>query len=400
MPQSLPLRANLEWLRKTCKQRLLELRAADPGAKLSDAQLVVAREYGFASWRKLKAHVEQVQQALASMSEAACLAANTHVPPDDPELAGLLAATEAGEFAAVTELLGRRPELARAHGPDGQTALHVAAQSNDNRLAVYLLSCGADPEAKFGESGHTALSWAVTCSAFAFAQTLIRLGARPDLFCAAGIGALDHVREFFDKSGALRPDASRSGSSRFAPDGTRLPCPPRLPREMISDALYVACRNAHVDVVRFLLTKQPDLSFRAYMGATPLHWAWFGGSRAVVDLLVAAGADGTVRDQRLHCTPRAFGICAPANWGFASLVQERLGEDPSLATIIDGVTSPLHEAARSGSLETVRLLLDSGADAGQRNGDGQTPLDVAAACGHTELVESLQRAARVTTNSA
>jgi ankyrin repeat protein len=392
MPQPLPLRASLEWLKKTCKDRLVELRAADSGAKLSDAQRTVAREYGFASWRRLKSHVEQVQQAVEPLTAAVRLSTDRHVPADDPDLALLLAATEAGDLAAVTVLLGRRPELARAHGPDGQTALHVAAQCNDNRLAVYLLSCGADPEAKFGASGHTALSWAVTCNAFAFAQTLVRLGARPDLFCAAGIGALDHVREFFDETGVLRPGASRTGSSRFAPDGSRLPCPPLLPREQVSDALYIASRNAHVDVVRFLLSRAADVSFRAYMGATPLHWAWFGGSRGVIDLLLAAGADPTARDATLHCTPRAFGICAPANWGFAFLVRQRLAEDASLATINDGATSPLHEAARSGSMETVGLLLDAGADAALRNDQGKTPLEIAADSAHPGVVELLQRA--------
>jgi ankyrin repeat protein len=236
----------------------------------------------------------------------------------------------------------------------------------------------------------------VTCGAFAFAQTLVKLGAKPDLFCAAGIGALDHVREFFDENAALRPGASRTGSSRFAPDGSRLPCPPTLPQEQISDALYIACRNAHVDVVRFLLTKEPDLSFRAFMGATPLHWAWFGGSRAVIDLLLAAGADPTVRDQSLRCTPRAFGICAPANWGFAFLVRQRLAADTSLATLNDGTTSPLHEAARSGDMETVRLLLDAGADPALRNSEGRMPGEIAAECGHAELAELLRPANRIT----
>src|SRR5262245_5373201 len=67
MSQSLPLRANLEWLKKICKERLTQLRSADPSAQLSDAQLQVAREYGFPSWRKLKAHVEQVRDALEAV---------------------------------------------------------------------------------------------------------------------------------------------------------------------------------------------------------------------------------------------------------------------------------------------------------------------------------------------
>ena len=162
--------------------------------------------------------------------------------------------------------------------------------------------------------------------------------------------------------------------------------------EQVADALYIACRNGQVDVVEFLLGKQPDLSFRAYLGATPLHWAYFGGSRTVVDLLERAGADPSARDDTLGCTPRAFGICAPANWGFAFLVRARLAEDPALANIMDGRTSPLHEAARSGSAEVVRLLLDHGADASRTDGDGKTPLELATDRGHAAVAEMLRGA--------
>ncbi len=54
----LPARANLEHLRNEAKQLLRELRASDAVARLSDAQLIVAREYGFPSWRRLKAAVD------------------------------------------------------------------------------------------------------------------------------------------------------------------------------------------------------------------------------------------------------------------------------------------------------------------------------------------------------
>jgi cytohesin len=198
------------------------------------------------------------------------------------------------------------------------------------------------------------------------------------------------VRAFFDESGRPISGASQTGSSRLTKDGTRLACPPEDPIEVVSDALYIACRSGQVEVVRFLLTKPHDLSFRAYMGGTPLHWAHFGGSKEIVDLLFTAGADPTARDETLHCTPRAFGICAPANWGFIHLVRARLADDPSLATFMDGRTSALHEAARGGHLEVVRLLLSVGADPQQTDGDDQTPLALAAARGHASVVELLQ----------
>lgn len=60
----LPERPSLEHLRKEAKRRLGELRDCDPTAQLADAQCHVAREYGFESWRQLKAHIDQHGVAL------------------------------------------------------------------------------------------------------------------------------------------------------------------------------------------------------------------------------------------------------------------------------------------------------------------------------------------------
>ncbi|MGC2447214.1 MAG: VOC family protein [Candidatus Sulfotelmatobacter sp.] len=54
----LPEHPSLEYLKKLAKQRLQELRSTDPQAKLASALLDVAREYGFASWRALKAQID------------------------------------------------------------------------------------------------------------------------------------------------------------------------------------------------------------------------------------------------------------------------------------------------------------------------------------------------------
>ena len=57
--RALPDRPNLEYLRNEAKARLKTLRVSNPTAQLSAAQKEVAREYGFASWRRLRAEVEQ-----------------------------------------------------------------------------------------------------------------------------------------------------------------------------------------------------------------------------------------------------------------------------------------------------------------------------------------------------
>jgi len=58
MSLTLPPRPNLDHLKKQAKDRLVDLQATSPGAQLADAQHALARDYGFASWPKLKAHVE------------------------------------------------------------------------------------------------------------------------------------------------------------------------------------------------------------------------------------------------------------------------------------------------------------------------------------------------------
>jgi hypothetical protein len=55
---SLPAQPSLEHLRKDAKRRLAKLRAGGASAQLADAQLLLAREYGFPNWRALKASVE------------------------------------------------------------------------------------------------------------------------------------------------------------------------------------------------------------------------------------------------------------------------------------------------------------------------------------------------------
>ncbi len=324
--ESLPPRPHPDWYRKAAKQKLADMRERDPGATLSRAQFEVARSHGFSSWR------------------------------------ALIAAIDARQDSGAAVLAGLPP-------------LHEAAARDDARLVETLLAEGADPEQRYGESEHTALSWAVTMSSFAAAQTLVNGGAITDLFCAAAMGDLEAVRSFFDPDGTLSPNASTTCRARFLSLVTSRAERARG-RDVVSDAMYAASRHGRLEVARFLITRGVDVRSQAFVGATLLHWACYSGSREIADLLVAAGADSSARDQTLECTPRAFGICAPARLGIASLVLARLDEDPALATINEGRGTPLHEAMRAGHEEIVRLLLARGADPGARDHAGRTPADL------------------------
>lgn len=306
---------------------------------------------------------------------------------DDPDFLEVMSAIVAGDKQRLESALRRRPELVHGHDVDGESPLHLAAQHNDPAMGMMLLLFGADPQARLGSSSHTPLSWAVTCHAMEFAQMLVGAGVKPDLFIAAGMGSLEMVERCFDEQGQLLPDSVLTGSTRFK-DGNRLPCPPQTQSEQIADALYMACRNAQVDVAKFLLTKQPDLRFRAFQGGTLLHWAYFGNSREIISLIEHAGGDSHSKDDLLHVSPRAFGICTPANWGFLELVQRQVSRDPTLLHLIDG-TSALHEAARQGHLNIVQWLLGTGADKDLKNSEGKTAGELAAEKGHQQIAQLL-----------
>src|SRR3954468_22438532 len=55
--RTLPLLPNADHLRQQAKARLAQLRQTAPATKLTEAQALLAREYGFADWPKLQAEI-------------------------------------------------------------------------------------------------------------------------------------------------------------------------------------------------------------------------------------------------------------------------------------------------------------------------------------------------------
>src|SRR5579871_2907130 len=124
MSRKLPERPNLEHLKKQAKELLRDL----PAGKLADAQHALANEYGFATWAKLKVHVESLVNPAEALRTAVC----------------------DSDAACVRELLQRYPELrARINDalPDygfGGTALFAAVQRSDRESIDALLASGAN----------------------------------------------------------------------------------------------------------------------------------------------------------------------------------------------------------------------------------------------------------------
>ena len=150
----LPERASLEYLKKRAKERLLELRREDPRAQLAAAQLAIARDYGFPSWRALKAEIDRRRA---------------------PTRASFFAACEAGTVATLRDLLAREPDLVRERTPSGGTGLHLAVAHLD--AVRLLLEHGADPNAREAGDNATPLHFAGGAGGVEVVRALLDAGA-------------------------------------------------------------------------------------------------------------------------------------------------------------------------------------------------------------------------------
>jgi ankyrin repeat protein len=176
MSLELPARPNLEHLKKQAKDLLRTLQQSDAAAKLADAQHQLARDYGFASWPKLKEHVD-----LLSLTPA--------------EL--LTAAIRASDAARTARVLETYPELkAHLNEPlanygDGMQPILAAVQRTDHKTIDVLLQAGANMNAR-------SLTWGIgvldECSPD-FAPFLVERGAVVDVHAAARLGMLEALEK-------------------------------------------------------------------------------------------------------------------------------------------------------------------------------------------------------------
>jgi hypothetical protein len=156
MPKALPPQPHIDWLKKTAKDELAQLRALNPAAKLHQAQLAVAKDYGFSSWRALKARVDALSldgQIIAAAVEGRAreLAALLAAHPRKLAITGgqwvrplLHLAAEKGHLACVDVLLDRGFDVHRRDRGDNATALHWAAYGGQLAAVERLLKAGAD----------------------------------------------------------------------------------------------------------------------------------------------------------------------------------------------------------------------------------------------------------------
>jgi ankyrin repeat protein len=136
------------------------------------------------------------------------------------------------------------------------------------------------------------------------------------------------------------------------------------------------------------ITKDRELvRSRAVNGWTPLHYAAFADNAAAAAVLIEEGAEVDARAKnKFDNTPLQVALLTSSR-EVARLLLSR-GAQVN-ATQAEGITA-LHEAASSGDVDIVRMLLAAGADPLAKSSFG-TPLDLAVKNRHEEAAKLLRR---------
>ena len=324
----LPERPNLDQLKRQAKELLRSARAGDAAAlgrfrtlpafarvrddetlaasiALHDAQSVIARELGFASWKVLHEHIEELTLDFASAVDQFVNAA-TEVRPERAERllrlhptiaeASFHAALLVGDAERVEYSLSQRPALATERGgPRGwepllylcHTSLKFGSTSRGQgmtQVARRLLELGADPNTRFSWLHHgvrrPALWGAVMVTRLLpLAEALLQAGADPNDGVTLPLAASGDETQWLELLLAHGADVNQ----KWATDG--------------SSSLYAVLHWAGGrGGIRWLLDHgaEPDPVF-APNGETPLHVVAQRWDADLAAALVGRGADVTRR---------------------------------------------------------------------------------------------------------
>ncbi|MCC7124414.1 MAG: ankyrin repeat domain-containing protein [Acidobacteria bacterium] len=281
---------------------------------------------------------------------AAALCAGTLLSAQTPSV---VEATRRGDIATVRALLKQGVDVNAAEG-DGTTALHWAARAGNAELVQMLVYGGANVKATTRLGGYTPLMMAAQAGHSGVVAALIAGGA--DLSATSTTGTTPLM--FAAQSGDTRSVTMliEGGASVNARE-----------KAMEQTPLMFAAAYNRVDVVKTLLAHGADIK----------------ATSKVVDLRKFSNPE-----EEAFFAQRRGGAAAPAAGGArppdVAGVTRQFRYNELVGT--SGGFAPLHFAVRQGFIDTVKTLVEAGADVNQLNpGDQSTPLVVATVNGFFDV---------------
>jgi len=422
--RSLPERPNLDHLKNEAKALHKTLRAENPDVKLTDAQRQIARDYGFPTWAKLRAHVQNTRAADDGVS--AFLKAVQEQDRDtaqqivarNPRLSStsLHVAATLGDVATVSQLSRDPGKVNEKAGDPGATALlflcfspfHGQNESRDAGLFAStraLLDAGADPNATDGRYGVSAL-YGVTGmhNRPGIARLLLEAGANPtdgeSIFHGAERfheEALILLREFGVRLNYVgewgntplyfllrwynmeRDEKPTLGFDWLLANGAD---PNVASGNEQETSLHVAVRRGQpIGTIEKLLVHGANVDLRRADGATAWMLAKRGGYDAIATRLERAGA----QPEPLSQVDELLAACGRGDVEAA----KRLSTLALVASLVPSEQMLINEAAATGRTKVVDACIAAGFNVNQLNDRGAAPLHEAAISGYSEIVRSL-----------
>jgi ankyrin repeat protein len=154
-----------------------------------------------------------------------------------------LAAAEHGDVMTVQKLLAQDSSLLHTRNKEGFCSLDVATGEGKKEVIEFLLSKGADVNAK-SYLGNTPLHWAMTNKDVEIARLILSAGGDVNAFADKGV-----------------------------------------------TPLHLAATVGAIEGASLLLENGANVNAQSEGGGTPLHMAVLAGKEAMVKLLLAKGAD-------------------------------------------------------------------------------------------------------------
>jgi ankyrin repeat protein len=337
-------------------------------------------------------------------------------------------AARAGHREALKELIDAGADV-NLISRDGKTALIATVEAGKDGIIDQLIRAGADINV-VGNDGDSPLWKAVRTSHEDMLRELIRAGANTEAQDAEGVSPLE-FSERNNKNPAIRSillaartiinDNTQSGLTHL--ERAALYGRTKQAADLIqagahvsvrlSDALALAAENGHVDIMQLLLDAGAVLrDLPATMNPVKILSGAAGsisvGSADLVRKLIACKINSRAFPEALVCASRAGNMDtvrvlldagADVNAGtrynvIASDVRDvsdgKYVYTTHITTLMD--ETALRIAARLGNVALVRLLLRVGADVHAADHDGTTARTMAYGAGHTDVVAILDDA--------
>lgn len=385
---------------------------------LATAQLVIAREHGFTSWPRLKAAVDAAQTGLrrdveellaAAVEGRARLASRLLATNPAIGQANIFSAAALGDAGRVAQFIAQDPAAALAVDDKRgwppmlyacYTHLHQVGPGSGPgtvEVARLLLDAGASPNTNNGRLPNrgyrSALHGSTLTNKPGITRLLLERGADPNdrvsLRDAAGWADHQCLRLLIDH-GATLPGTWALGTAAAAGDDVAVRLllgaaqhnePAAYVADLASSALADAVRRGSAAVVKTLLSFGADPNHPTDE-EPPLRQAVRAGHPDVARVLADHGAVGD-----LTVIDRFLGACARADRGEA---EQLLAGHPGLIDqLSDTDRAAIVEAASSDVTASVALMLDLGFPLQARNDLGETALHSAAYAGRDQTVRLL-----------